>query len=142
MRIIVCPKNVGDAVAVVKWAAEHKQTGITARSGGHALFSSAEAVIDMREGFNYASMDEEATGVATIGMGQTLGQVNEQLDPCHVRLELSHTLDVVFCSPEELVVSPKRMVRAQMTLLKSPSSPRTEKSMLVPLRMNPASSLP
>jgi hypothetical protein len=92
VRIIACPKNVDEVVAIVKWAAEHKQTNITARAGGHAFFSSGEVVIDMREGFNYASMDEEVTGIATIGMGQTLGQLDEKLDPFHVPVGVvSHT---------------------------------------------------
>lgn len=45
----------------------------------------------MREGFNFASVDEE-TGIATIGMGNTLAEVDEKTAPYHMPLGVvSHT---------------------------------------------------
>jgi FAD/FMN-containing dehydrogenase len=61
------------------------------RAGGHGYFSSARVVIDMRDGFDYASVDE-ATGIATIGMGQTLHALDERTHPWHVPVGVvSHT---------------------------------------------------
>jgi FAD/FMN-containing dehydrogenase len=72
VRIIVCPKDQDEVITIVNWARKHNQTDIGARAAGHGFFSSAAVVVDMREGFDYASVDEEL-GVATIGIGQTLG---------------------------------------------------------------------
>ena len=58
---------------------------------GHGFFSAAAVVIDMREGFGFASVDDE-TGIATIGVGNTLGEVDGITDPWHCPLGVvSHT---------------------------------------------------
>mmetsp|Transcript_25573 Transcript_25573/g.55918 ORF Transcript_25573/g.55918 Transcript_25573/m.55918 type:complete len:453 (-) Transcript_25573:219-1577(-) len=91
VRLVAVPKDTDDVVKIVNWAREHKQTNVGVRSGGHGFFSSAEVVVDMREGFNYTTVDE-ATGICTIGMGQTLGQVDERTQPWHVPVGVvSHT---------------------------------------------------
>lgn len=90
-RLIAVPGNADDVVKIVSWARENEQTDLGVRAGGHGFFSAAQVVIDMRDGFNYASVDEE-TGVATIGMGQTLGALDERTHPWHVPVGVvSHT---------------------------------------------------
>jgi FAD/FMN-containing dehydrogenase len=90
-RLIAVPSTVDDVVKIVSWAREEEQTDLGVRAGGHGYFSTAQVVIDMRDGFDYASIDEE-TGVATIGMGQTLGALDERTHPWHVPVGVvSHT---------------------------------------------------
>mmetsp|Transcript_5554 Transcript_5554/g.10415 ORF Transcript_5554/g.10415 Transcript_5554/m.10415 type:complete len:451 (-) Transcript_5554:242-1594(-) len=91
VRLIAVPKNESDVVKIVDWARQHKQTDLGVRSGGHGFFSATAVVIDMREGFAYIEMDD-ITGIATIGMGNTLKQVDEGTAPYHVPLGVvSHT---------------------------------------------------
>jgi FAD/FMN-containing dehydrogenase len=47
VRIIAVPKSVDHVVAIVNWAAKHKQTNIGVRAGGHGFFSASEVVVDM-----------------------------------------------------------------------------------------------
>ena len=90
-RLIAVPSNVDDVVQIVNWARENAQTGIGVRAGGHGFFSTAAVVVDMRDGFSYSSLDQE-TGIATIGMGQTLKAVDDATHPWHVPMGVvSHT---------------------------------------------------
>ena len=90
VRLVAVPKDIDDVIKIVGWARKHNQTDLGVRSGGHGFFSSASVVIDMREGFSYTSVDEN--GVATIGMGQTLKQVDEATHPWHAPIGVvSHT---------------------------------------------------
>jgi hypothetical protein len=90
-RLIAVPGNADDVVKIVNWARENEQTDLGVRAGGHGYFSSAQVVIDMRDGFDYSAVDEQ-TGVATIGMGQTLGALDERTHPWHVPVGVvSHT---------------------------------------------------
>ena len=90
-QIIAVPKNAEEVVKIVNWARENNQTDIGVRAGGHGFFSTAAIVIDMRGGFTYGSVDQE-TGVATIGMGQTLKEVDETTHPWHIPMGVvSHT---------------------------------------------------
>jgi FAD/FMN-containing dehydrogenase len=70
--------------------------GPKTRAGGHGFFSSAQVVVDMREGFGYTTMnidfDHGNDATATIGMGQTLGKIDEITHPYHVPFGVvSHT---------------------------------------------------
>jgi len=90
-EIIAIPKNADDVVKIVNWASEHEETDIGVRAGGHGFFSTAKVVIDMRDGFTYSSVDEK-TGIATIGMGQTLKEVDDATHPWHIPVGVvSHT---------------------------------------------------
>lgn len=90
-RLIAVPSNVDDVVQIVNWARENAQTDIGVRAGGHGFFSTAAVVVDMRDGFGYSSLDQE-TGIATIGMGQTLKAVDDATHPWHVPMGVvSHT---------------------------------------------------
>ncbi|NKB68933.1 MAG: FAD-binding protein [Candidatus Latescibacteria bacterium] len=90
-RLIAVPANTEDVVKIVNWARENDQNNLGVRAGGHGYFSTADTVIDMRDGFDYASVDE-TTGIATIGMGQTLGALDERTHPWHVPVGVvSHT---------------------------------------------------
>ena len=91
VRLIAVPENVEDVAKIVNWARINKQTDIGVRAGGHGFFSAAAVVVDMRDGFGYASVDQE-TGIATIGMGQTLKSVDDATHPWHVPVGVvSHT---------------------------------------------------
>lgn len=91
VRIVAVPSSQADVVAIVHWAAKHQQTGIGVRAGGHGFFSSAAVVVDMRDGFGYATVNAD-TGVATIGMGQTLAALDERTHPWHMPVGVvSHT---------------------------------------------------
>lgn len=91
VRVIAVPSSQADVAAIVQWAAKHQQTDMGVRAGGHGFFSSAAVVVDMRQGFDYASMDQD-TGVATIGMGQSLAKLDERTDPWHMPVGVvSHT---------------------------------------------------
>lgn len=90
-RIIAAPKNIDDVVKIVNWARENGQSDIGVRAGGHGFFSTAAVVIDMRDGFSYCSVDKK-TGIATVGMGQTLKTVDEATHPWHIPMGVvSHT---------------------------------------------------
>ena len=90
-RIIAVPKNIEDVVKIANWARENDQTDIGVRAGGHGFFSTAAVVIDMRDAFSYCSVDQE-TGVATVGMGQTLKEVDTATHPWHIPMGVvSHT---------------------------------------------------
>ena len=90
-RLIAVPSNVDDVVQIVNWARENAQTDIGVRAGGHGFFSTAAVVVDMRDRFGYSSLDQE-TGIATIGMGQTLKAVDDATHPWHVPMGVvSHT---------------------------------------------------
>ena len=90
-HIIAVPKNEGDVVKIVNWARAHKQTDIAVRAGGHGFFSTAAIVVDMRDAFSYANVDDK-TGVATVGMGQTLKEVDDATHPWHIPVGVvSHT---------------------------------------------------
>jgi len=90
-RVIAVPSNVDDVVQIVNWARENAQTDIGVRAGGHGFFSTAAVVVDMRDGFGYSSLDQE-TGMATIGMEQTLKAVDDATHPWHVPMGVvSHT---------------------------------------------------
>uniref|UniRef100_A0A6T7KID5 FAD-binding PCMH-type domain-containing protein n=1 Tax=Attheya septentrionalis TaxID=420275 RepID=A0A6T7KID5_9STRA len=91
VRIIAVPSSQVDVVGIVRWAAKHQQTDIGVRAGGHGFFSSAAVVVDMRQGFDYATVNQD-TGVATIGMGQTLAALDERTHPWHMPVGVvSHT---------------------------------------------------
>ena len=90
-QIIAVPKNVEDVVKIVNWARENNQTDIGVRAGGHGFFSTAAVVIDMRDAFSYCSVEQD-TGVATVGMGQTLKEVDDATHPWHIPVGVvSHT---------------------------------------------------
>ncbi len=90
-RLIAVPTNTDEVVKIVNWARENTQTDIGVRAGGHGFFSTAEVVVDMRDGFSYASVDQE-TGIATVGMGQTLKAVDDATHPWHIPVGVvSHT---------------------------------------------------
>ena len=90
-EVIAIPKNAEDVVKIVNWARENGQTDIGVRAGGHGFFSTAKVVIDMRDGFTYSNVDEQ-TGIATVGMGQTLKEVDDATHPWHIPVGVvSHT---------------------------------------------------
>jgi FAD/FMN-containing dehydrogenase len=90
-RIIAVPKSIDDVVKIMNWIRENGQTDIGVRAGGHGFFSTAAVVIDMRDAFSYCSVDQE-TGIATVGMGQTLKAVDEATHPWHIPMGVvSHT---------------------------------------------------
>lgn len=90
-QIIAVPKNAEEVVKIINWARENNQTDIGVRAGGHGFFSTAALVIDMRDGFTYSSVDQE-TGIATVGMGQTLKEVDDATHPWHIPVGVvSHT---------------------------------------------------
>lgn len=90
-RIIAAPQNIEEVVAIVNWARENGEKDIGVRAGGHGYFSTAEVVIDMRDGFNYSQLDKN-TGVATVGMGQTLKTLDTATHPWHIPVGVvSHT---------------------------------------------------
>lgn len=90
-QIIAIPKNTKEVVEIINWARENNQTDIGVRAGGHGFFSTAAVVIDMRDGFTYSSVEEE-TGIATVGMGQTLKEVDDSTHPWHIPVGVvSHT---------------------------------------------------
>ena len=90
-KLIAVPKNTDDVVKIVNWARENDQTDIGVRAGGHGFFSTAAVVIDMRDAFSFCSVDQES-GIAIVGMGQTLKQVDEATHPWHIPMGVvSHT---------------------------------------------------
>jgi FAD/FMN-containing dehydrogenase len=90
-QLIAIPKNIKEVAAIINWARENNQTDIGVRAGGHGFFSTAAVVVDMRDGFTYSSVDEE-TGIATVGMGQTLKEVDDSTHPWHIPVGVvSHT---------------------------------------------------
>lgn len=90
-KLIAVPKNTDDVTKIVDWARENDQTDIGVRAGGHGFFSTAAVVIDMRDAFSFCSVDQDS-GIATVGMGQTLKQVDEATHPWHIPMGVvSHT---------------------------------------------------
>lgn len=76
-QLIDVPFSTDDVVKIVNCARQHGETKMSIRAGGRSYFSTASVVIAMRDGFGYATGNQE-TGLATVGMGQTLGELDER----------------------------------------------------------------
>ena len=125
---VAVPMGVPDVVKIIDWARDRRVANLSVRAGGHGYFSASEVVVDMRDGFDYATLDE-ATGVVTVGMGQTLAALDSRTHPWHVPMGVvSHTGTGPSLSHCTLII-----VRAALGVSSAPLTPEWYKSPLLSL---------